>query len=167
MKSNSFVSSTAIVLIAHFITWFILIATTFGHWWRKCLNWYHQRKIQIRERQRRPIKLEQQQQQQGDENQNQRNMYQFRPFEVVNCNYKSYSRTSKGRGINIIPKARSGHRVAANEVDLFSFGGKLQSQIKFKNKQTNKNKKFNEISLFFFSPQATIQTRTVIYSRNC
>lgn len=131
MKSNCFISTTAIVLIAHFITWFILIATTFGQWWRKCLNWYHIRKIQIQERRRRRRQQRRQQQarqhtiKSEQQDQNQLTMYQFRPFEVVNCNYKSYSRTSKGRGINIIPKARSGHRVAANEVDLFSFGGKL------------------------------------------
>lgn len=139
MKSNYFVSTTAIVLIAHFITGFLLIATTFGHWWRKCLYLYCARwEIRIQERRRRRQRWQQQQQQQFRQNtqisssdqqqqqqeqQSNHKMYQFRPFEVVSCDYKSYSRTSKGRGINIIPKARSGHRVAANEVDLFSFGG--------------------------------------------
>lgn len=139
MKSNYFVSITAIVLIAHFITWFLLIATTFGHWWRKCWNSYFVRwKIQFEERQRRRRRQQfrhriasssyQHQQQEEEEDQpHSSTMYQFRPFEVVNCNYKSYSRTSKGRGINIIPKARSGHRIAANEVDVFSFGGKFHS----------------------------------------
>lgn len=146
MKSNYFISTTAIVLIAHFITGFLLIATTFGHWWRKCLNLYCTRwKIRIQERQRRRQRCQQfrentlaspnhQQQEQEQDHK----MYQFRPFEVVNCNYKSYSRSSKGRGINIIPKARSGHRVAANEVDLFSFGGEFRFVSFFR-----ENVKFN------------------------
>ncbi|XP_055316110.1 kelch domain-containing protein 10 homolog [Sitodiplosis mosellana] len=51
-------------------------------------------------------------------------MYEFRPFLVTRCEYKSYAKaTSIGRGINYIPKPRSGHRVVANETDLFSFGG--------------------------------------------
>lgn len=141
MKSNCFISTTAIVLIAHFITWFILIATIFGHWWRKCLNWYHIRKRRRRQRQFKQytIKSSQQrqhqhQQQEGDEMQK-KEIYEFRPFEVMNCNYKDYSR-GKGRGITTIPKARSGHRVAANEIDLFSFGGMCSLHLY----TTNQNK---------------------------
>lgn len=180
MKSNYFISTIAIVLIAHFITWFILIATTIGQWWRKCLNFYCQRWQQELEerRQRRRQQLRQyriissdhnQQQQklqpqQGDHPENQNNkMYQFRPFEVVNCNYKSYSRSSKGRGINIIPKARSGHRIAANEVDLFSFGGKFYNLYET-------NSKLSDLMFFFLfviHTQVIIQIRTVIYSKSC
>lgn len=103
MKYNCFISTIKIVFIANFITWFIWIATKFRQ--------RHQQRQQL--------------QQQPNRNHNKQNMYHFRPFEVINCDYKSYSKTSKGRGINIIPKARSGHRVAANEVDLFSFGGRF------------------------------------------
>lgn len=121
MKSNSFVYTTAIVLTAHFISWIILTPTNFWHWWRKFLDWHH-----IRQRKRR-----------------QKNtltpsiMYTFRPFELQSCDYKSYTKqTSVGRGINFIPKPRSGHRVAANESELFSFGGRTHSNslIVFYNK---------------------------------
>lgn len=127
MKSNCLISTITIVFIAHFITWFILIATKFRQFWRKFWNWYWIRDIHsIREQ------VSTSTSQQPNQNHNQQNMYHFRPFEVINCDYKSYSKTSKGRGINIIPKARSGHRVAANEVDLFSFGGKFFTHTKMK-----------------------------------
>lgn len=59
-------------------------------------------------------------------------MYEFRPFELTRCEYKSYAKsTSIGRGILYIPKPRSGHRVVANETDLFSFGGKYSFFIDF------------------------------------
>lgn len=52
-------------------------------------------------------------------------MYEFRPFELQKCDYKSYTATSYGRGINFLPKARSGHRIVASETDIFCFGGKF------------------------------------------
>lgn len=112
MKSNSFVYTTAIVLIAHFISWIVLIPTNCVHWWRTFLNWHRIRQHKRRHKQQH--------------NMSNNSIYEFRPFELQYCDYKSYSRaTSQGRGINFIPKARSGHRIAANETDLFSFGGKI------------------------------------------
>lgn len=110
MKCKSFVYTIAIVLLAHIISWLILIPTHLVRWWRTFWNWHR-----IRQRRRRhKFRFT-------------ANMYEFRPFELQICDYKSYSRaTSQGRGINFIPKARSGHRIAANETDLFSFGGKLK-----------------------------------------
>lgn len=108
MKYNSFVYTIALVSIAQIISWLILIPTNLIRWWRKFRNWHR-----IRQRRRR------------QKHHTSATMYEFRPFELQNCDYKSYSRaTSQGRGINFIPKARSGHRIAANETDLFSFGGK-------------------------------------------
>lgn len=112
MKYNSFVYTIAIVLIAHIISWLILIPTHSIRWWHTFRDWhrYRQRKRRYKHRNTSAI------------------MYEFRPFELQKCDYKSYSRpTSQGRGINFIPKARSGHRIAANETDLFSFGGKCLS----------------------------------------
>lgn len=53
-----------------------------------------------------------------------RKMYAFRPYELIQINYKTYGSGSKGRGINMYPKARSGHRIVANDTDIFCFGGK-------------------------------------------
>lgn len=115
MKSNSFVYTTAIVLIAHLINWFILTPTIlYTHWWRTFLDWHW-----VRRRKRQYNRHHHH----HDENIT-RTMYEFRPFEVTQCEYKRYGKSGGiGRGINFIPKARSGHRCAANESDLFSFGG--------------------------------------------
>lgn len=51
-------------------------------------------------------------------------MYTFRPYEVQRVDYKSYGSVSKGRGINMYPKPRSGHRIVVNDTDIFCFGGK-------------------------------------------
>lgn len=50
-------------------------------------------------------------------------MYVFRPYEVKRINYKSYGTGLKGRGINMYPKPRSGHRIVVNDTDIFCFGG--------------------------------------------
>lgn len=52
-------------------------------------------------------------------------IYQFRPFEVKRIDYKNYSLAVQGRGINFYPKPRSGHRIVANDSDLYCFGGKI------------------------------------------
>lgn len=111
MKSYCFVYTTAIVLIAHIISWIVLIPTNFLHWWSKrFISWHC---IQQRKRHNKG-------------NMSSKTIYEFRPFELHKCDYKSYSRaTSQRRGINFIPKPRSGHRIVANETDLFSFGGNL------------------------------------------
>lgn len=110
MKSNSFVCTTAIVQIVHFISWILLILWC---WWRKFVNWHLIQRLQHR------------QQQQFKHTTTSDIMYEFRPFQLQLCDYKSYSKTKyRGRGKNFIPKPRSGHRIAANEMDLFSFGGK-------------------------------------------
>lgn len=54
-------------------------------------------------------------------------MYQFRPFELKRIDYKNYKLTAHGRGINLYPKPRSGHRIVVNDTDLLCFGGKFQS----------------------------------------
>lgn len=119
MKSNSFLCSTAeIILIAvHFINWILLtIKNLTLNWWHSFLDW--QRNRQHRRRRQKLLKQ-----------QTIVKMYEFRPFELTRCEYKSYAKsTSIGRGINFIPKPRSGHRVAANETDLFSFGGELKKK---------------------------------------
>lgn len=50
------------------------------------------------------------------------NMYNFRPFELTEVDYKSY-RGLYGEGIHTYPKPRSGHRIVCNDNDLFCFGG--------------------------------------------
>lgn len=120
MKSNSFfVYTTAIISIAHLISWIRLTSTNLSHWWRKFWNWHRQ--------QQRRYNYHHQYHTSSN-----RTMYEFRPFELTLCDYKSYAKaTSIGRGINVIPKPRSGHRVAANESDLFSFGGKMTMRFHF------------------------------------
>lgn len=113
MRSNSFVYTTAIALIAHFIGWLLRMPKSLSHWWRTLFNWHR-----IRQRNKRhgyyrtaATRITA--------------MYEFRPFELTRCDYKSYAKaTSIGRGIHVLPKPRSGHRIVANETDLFSFGGK-------------------------------------------
>lgn len=51
-------------------------------------------------------------------------MYTFRPFELTRVDYKTYGSAAKGRGINMYPKPRSGHRIVVNDSDIFCFGGK-------------------------------------------
>lgn len=117
MKSNSnFVYTTAVGLIVYFIGWIVVISSNSLCWWREFLNWhYAQQQKRRQQRQYHHIKFG--------------NMYEFRPFQLQQCDYKSYSKKTKhrGRGINCIPKPRSGHRIAANETDLFSFGGELHT----------------------------------------
>lgn len=50
-------------------------------------------------------------------------MYTFRPFELTRVDYKTYGSAAKGRGINMYPKPRSGHRIVVNDSDIFCFGG--------------------------------------------
>lgn len=117
MKSNCFLCPTAIVLIAHIINWILLTPKNLSHWWRTFLAWHRnrQRKRRYKFINHTPIIK----------------MYEFRPFELTRCEYKSYAKsTSIGRGINFIPKPRSGHRVTANETDLFSFGGEFFTEKK-------------------------------------
>lgn len=123
MKSNSFVCATAIgLVIRQLFGWFLLIAANSVCWWRKFLDWHY---VQQQQRRRR----RQQKQQQYSKHTSLSpvgTMYEFRPFQLQVCDYKSYSKTKhRGRGINFTPKPRSGHRIAANETDLFSFGGKF------------------------------------------
>lgn len=109
MKSNDFLYTTAIVLIARLVNWITTKPTlSLLHWWQTFLDWHHTRR-----RRRRRKRM-------------QRNskMYEFRPFQLQQCDYKSYNSAKTGKGINYIPKARSGHRIAATETDLFCFGGK-------------------------------------------
>lgn len=122
MKSNSFVCTTAIVQIVHFISWILLILWC---WWRKFVNWHLIERLQHRQQFKHTTPDI---------------MYEFRPFQLQLCDYKSYSKTKyRGRGKNFIPKPRSGHRIAANEMDLFSFGGKRFDSVQFS---------FNENFLF-------------------
>lgn len=58
-----------------------------------------------------------------------RAMYTFRPFEITLVDYKSYGKSMKGRGINMFPKPRSGHRIVVNDTDIFCFGGKYSAGI--------------------------------------
>ena len=54
-----------------------------------------------------------------------KNHYTFRPFEMTKIDFKSYrDRSFGGHGINLYPKARSGHRIVVNDTDIFCFGGK-------------------------------------------
>lgn len=121
IKSNSFIYITAILLIAHLISCFLSIPTNLVHCWRILLYWYRNRKYKRRPNDSTHIT--------NAPFAPPTNMYEFRSFELQICDYKSYSKTSQGRGINFIPKARSGHRVAANETDLFAFGGKRSTTI--------------------------------------
>lgn len=111
MKSNHFLYTTAIVLIARFLNCItIKPSLSLFHWWQTFLDWHYTR------RRRRRIKRLQR-----------NKMYEFRPFELQRCDYKSYSTSvSQMRGINFIPKPRSGHRIVASETDLFCFGGKIR-----------------------------------------
>lgn len=110
MKSNNFVCTTVFILIAQFTSW-IAKPSKLIQWWHTFLDWRHQRQ------RRRRIKR-------SPSN----TMYEFRPFELQRYDYKGYSRDKhSGRGIKFIPKARSGHRIVANETDIFCFGGRFLS----------------------------------------
>lgn len=113
MKSNSFVCTTAIILIARFTNW-IAKPSKLLNWWQNFLDWRYQRQGR---RRRNRVTFR-------------KTMYEFKPFELKLCDYKSYpSKTNHGRGINFIPKPRSGHRMVASETDLFCFGGKFHLQF--------------------------------------
>lgn len=57
-------------------------------------------------------------------------LYVFRPFELQRIEYKNYSTTAGyGNGIILYPKARSGHRIAVNDIDIFCFGGKWNEAV--------------------------------------
>lgn len=89
MKSNSFIYIIAVVLIAHLINWIVLISAILSHCWRKFMNWRCVRRRQ------------QQKQNKNSASTTRRIMYEFRPFELTRCEYKSYAKaTSIGRGIN-------------------------------------------------------------------
>lgn len=114
MKANNFVCTTAIVWIAQFTNWIGGTSKLF-HWWYKLLDWQHQRHRRRRRKKASPTSW---------------TMYEFRPFELQKCDYKSYSmHKHQGRGILFIPKARSGHRIVASDTDIYCFGGKHFTSI--------------------------------------
>lgn len=116
MKSNSFLNTTVlIVIVVRFVRWILLKPISLLHWLFKFCDWYHHR-----QHKHQPVL-------------NSNTMYEFRPFELQKCDYKSYTATSYGRGINFLPKARSGHRIVASETDIFCFGGKFVSFIDLSN----------------------------------
>lgn len=109
MKSDNFVWATVVILLAQFSSWIEKPAKLF-HWWHNLLHWPYQQRQQRRRRKH---------------GSSFRKMYEFRPFELQRYDYKSYSSNKhRGRGINIIPKPRSGHRIVANETDIFCYGGR-------------------------------------------
>lgn len=110
MKTNSSLYIAVISVTVRLIGW--IHKKPVGrllHWWYNFLDWHFHRQ---RKRKRRMT-------------QNTSRDYIFQPFKVHLIDYKSYlNKIGFGRGINFIPKPRSGHRLTASATDLFCFGGK-------------------------------------------
>lgn len=144
MKSNSFLNITVVsVIAARFVGWILLKPIiSLLHWLFKFFDWYNHR-----QRKHQPVL-------------NSNTMYEFRPFELQKCDYKSYTK-GYGRGINFLPKARSGHRIVASETDIFCFGGRFAALFT--------DFQIFQIVLRFLSIvwfQATIQIRKITCFRN-